>query len=97
MLLPLERIWHRVDLAREDSDTTLFLHLLYAGEMLVKLVAGALVAAVRGDRERHQYSLLHRLVRADGIGEWVQAIDESFSGAIVSGTYFREPQMIADP
>lgn len=80
MLLPLERIWDRVELARDDSDTTLFLHLLYAGEMLVKLVAGGLIAAISDDRERHQYSLLHRLVRADGVGEWAQAIDEALLG-----------------
>jgi hypothetical protein len=48
--------------------------------MLVKLVAGGLIAAISDDRERHQYRLLHRLVRADGIGEWVQAIDEALVG-----------------
>jgi hypothetical protein len=80
MLLPLEKIWHRVELARSDSDTTLFLHLMYAGEMLVKLVAGGLIAAIADNRERHQYSLLYRLVRADGVGEWAQAIDEALIG-----------------
>jgi hypothetical protein len=42
MLLPLERMWHRVDLA-QDEDTTFFLHLMYAGELLTKLVTAAFV------------------------------------------------------
>src|SRR5439155_20414963 len=58
----------------------MFLHLLYAGEMLTKLLTAGLVAAVTDDRERHRYRLLHRLVRADGLGEWVQAIDQVLIG-----------------
>jgi hypothetical protein len=63
MLLPLEIMWHRVDLARSDSDTTFFLHLLYLGEMLSKLVTAGFVAAISDDREMHRYRLVHKLVR----------------------------------
>ena len=38
MLIPLARMWERVEIARQDSDTALFLHLMYAAELLVKLV-----------------------------------------------------------
>lgn len=69
MLLPLKRMWDRVELARSDSDTTLFLHLLYAGEMLTKLVTAGFISAIEDDRERHRYRLVHRLIRADGIGD----------------------------
>jgi hypothetical protein len=80
MLLPLARMWDRVDLARDDADTTFFIHLLYAGEMLTKLITAGFVAAVADDRERHQYRLAHKLIRADGLGEWVQALDEALVG-----------------
>ena len=30
--------------------------------------------------KNHRYRLLHSLVRADGIGEWAQALDELLSG-----------------
>jgi hypothetical protein len=79
MLLALERMWHRVDLAR-DEDTTFFLHLMYAGELLMKLVTAAFVAAVADDREGHRYSLVHKLIRADGLGDWNQALDEALVG-----------------
>ena len=78
--LPMQRIWERVDIARQDSDTALFLHLLYAGEMLTKLVTAGLVAAIGDDRERHRYRLLHRLARADGLGEWTQVLDDLLTG-----------------
>jgi hypothetical protein len=66
MLLPLSMMWHRVHLARDDSDTTFFLHLLYTGEMLTKLVTAGLVAAIPDDREGHRYRLTHRLVVLTG-------------------------------
>lgn len=78
--LPIVRMWKRVDAARDDADTTAFLHLLYASEMIVKLVAAGLVAAVGDDRDRHRYRQIHRLVRADGLGEWRETIDEVLTG-----------------
>jgi hypothetical protein len=80
MILPLKMMWDRVELARGDSDTTLFLHLLYAGEMLMKLVTASLVAAVTDDREGHRYRLTHRLIRSDGLGDWAQTLDEVLVG-----------------
>jgi len=79
-MLPMQKMWERIEVARQDSDTTLFFHLLYAGEMLTKLVAAGLVAAIADDRERHRYRQLHRLVRAEGLGEWVQSIDDVLIG-----------------
>ncbi len=70
----------RVEIAREDSDTALFLHLLYFGEMLTKVVAAGLVAAIVDDPDRHRYRQIHRLVRADGIGEWGSVIDDVLTG-----------------
>jgi len=78
--LPIRKMWERVEIARQDSDTALFFHLLYAGEMLIKLVTAGLVGAVLDDRDRHRYRLLHRLIRADGLGDWPQALDDVLTG-----------------
>lgn len=80
MLTPIKRMWDRVEIARQDSDTALFLHLMYAAEQLAKLTCTGLVAAVCEDVDRHRYRLSHRLVRADGIGEWYAVLDEALNG-----------------
>jgi hypothetical protein len=78
--LPIKRMLERVDRAREDSDTTYFYDLLHFGEMVTKFCTAALVAAVNDDRDRSRYQFLHRLVRASGIGEWAQSMDEILTG-----------------
>ncbi|MGB8848286.1 MAG: hypothetical protein WCC76_01100, partial [Candidatus Acidiferrales bacterium] len=66
--VPIERMRDRLEVARQDSDTALFLYLMYFGEMLLKLAASGLIAAVLDDRDRHRYRQTYRLVRADGLG-----------------------------
>jgi hypothetical protein len=78
--IPIERMLERVARAKEDSDTTYFYDLLLLGEMVTKLIGTGLIAAVLDDRNRSRYQQLHRLVRASGIGEWTQAIDEVLIG-----------------
>ncbi len=79
---PIRRIWEqRVDRAREESESLVFQELLSCGEMVTKIVASALVAAVENDRDNHRYKQIHRLVRADGVGEWAQVIDEVVGGS----------------
>ncbi len=80
MLAPIQRMWDRVEIARQDSDTALFLHLMYAAEQLLKLTCVGLLASVCDDVDRHKYRLSHRLVRADGVGEWCGVLDEILSG-----------------
>jgi tetratricopeptide (TPR) repeat protein len=48
--------------------------------MLTKTITAALIAALEDDPERHRYRQLHRLVRADGIGEWAEALDDILTG-----------------
>jgi len=79
-VLPIDRMKERVSVASQESDTALFFHLLYFGEMLLKLITAGLVAAIEEDRERHKYRQLYRLVRADGIGEWSTSIDDILTG-----------------
>lgn len=78
--LPISRMWERVERDRGDADTTAYLALLYAGEMLVKVVAAGLAAAIRDDRDRHRYRQIHRLVRADGLGDWGDVINDVLTG-----------------
>jgi len=73
-------MWERVEIARQDSDTALFLYLMYSAEQLVKLACTGLVATLCDDVDRHRYRLSHRLVRADGIGDWSAVLDEILSG-----------------
>ncbi len=78
--LPFTRMWQRTDVDRQDSDTTLGLSLLYFGEMVIKTIGVGLVAAIQDDRERNRYRQLCRLVRTDGIGEWVSTIEDVLTG-----------------
>lgn len=79
--MPFDRIRdQRVQIAKEDSDDNYFNSLMYMGEMLVKLSAIGLVAGVNEDRDRHRYRQTYQLVRANGIGEWSQVIDEVLTG-----------------
>jgi hypothetical protein len=60
--LALDKMWERIEIARQDSDTALFYDLLFAGEMIFKIITAGLVAAISEDRERHRYRHLHHLV-----------------------------------
>jgi hypothetical protein len=46
-----------VEIARQDSDTALFLHLMYAAEQLAKLACAGLVSALCDDVDKHRYRL----------------------------------------
>jgi hypothetical protein len=80
VLIPLKKMWERVEIARQDSDTALFFHLMYTGEAVVKLVTAAMVAGIPDDTDRHRYRFSHRLVRADGVGDWTTTLDELLVG-----------------
>ncbi|MCK9522488.1 MAG: NB-ARC domain-containing protein [Proteobacteria bacterium] len=82
VFLPFDRMWQRIEVDRQDSDTTLGLSLLYFGEMIIKTIALGLVAAIQDDRERSRYRQIYQLVRADGIGSWVHIIQEMLTGPI---------------
>ena len=79
-ILPIERMWDRVKIDKDKSDKDYFDALMYTGELMTKLVAAGMVAAVNDGRERHQYRLKYQLIRADGIGVWASAIDEIVNG-----------------
>ena len=76
----INKMLERVKIAKNNSDTSYFYDLTYLGEMIIKIITLGLVASIDNDRERHQYIQEHRLVRADGIGEWVSVIEEIVLG-----------------
>jgi hypothetical protein len=80
MFLPFEKMAARVEIARSDSDTALFYDLMLFGEMVMKFAVAGLVAAIQDDRDRTRYGLVHRLVRASGIGDWATSTDEILFG-----------------
>ncbi len=78
--IPIKRMVERVQKAKEDSDTTYFYDLMLFGEFITKWIISALVAGINEDKDRNKYRQLHRLVRADGIGEWSSVLDEILTG-----------------
>jgi tetratricopeptide (TPR) repeat protein len=73
-------MFQRIDITRTDSETALFYDLLIAGELLLKVAVAGLTAAVADDRDRNRYRIEHRLVRADGLGEWAGSLEEVITG-----------------
>lgn len=77
---PIDLLNKKIEVAKEDSDTAMFMQLMYSAEQLVKIVTSGLLACIDDDKQRHRYSQEYRLVRADGIGEWSSCLDEILSG-----------------
>lgn len=78
--LPLAKMIERNVIAREESDTTYFYDLLVLGEFLSKTIIASIVSGLTEEKDRNKYRLLHRLVRADGIGEWSAVLEEALNG-----------------
>lgn len=88
MFVPFERMRERLAIESQDSDATLSLASLYFGELVLKLTTIAVVSAVRDDVDRHRYRQCHRIVRADGLGEWNAALRDVVTGP---GAHFLDP------
>lgn len=76
----IDQVLVRADRAKEDSDFTYFFSLLLAGEALAKTTILGLVACIADDKDRHRYRLEHALAHADGLGDWVRALDDALTG-----------------
>ena len=77
---PFDRMWEQVEVEYENSEVAYFNALMYMGELMTKMVAAGMVAAVDNARDRQQYRLQHHLIRADGVGDWGKAIDDVLTG-----------------
>ena len=75
-LVPVARMRERLRRSREDSDATYFFDVVAAGELVLKLTVTGLTASLRRDPDGHQYRIESALVRGNGLGDWVSALDE---------------------
>ena len=75
-----DRIDDRVARDREDGDSAYFNALILKLEYLTKIIVSGVIACVGDDADRHRYSLEHKLVRANSIGEWVEALNMALVG-----------------
>lgn len=78
-MLPLRRMWERVDITAHESDVAYFYDLLHLGELLTKIVVTTLVASI-SNREGNRYQLERDLLRADGLGDWVAVLHTTLVG-----------------
>lgn len=79
-MIPIAKMWDRINITRSESETAGFYDLLFLGEMVTKLIVAGLVSLVGEDRERQRYEVEYALVRANGIGDWVTSLDELTTG-----------------
>jgi hypothetical protein len=74
------RVLKRADREKADSDFSYFFSLLLAGETVLKVAVAGVVASLIDDKDRNRYRLEHSLLRADGIGDWSQALNDALGG-----------------
>ena len=71
---------NRIALDKEDGNHAYFHALSLKLEYVTKIVTAGVVACIGEDVDRNRYSLEHKLVRANSIGEWVKALDTALVG-----------------
>ena len=64
---------NRVEQGKEEGDQGYFYALSLKLEYLTKIITSGVVACIGDDVDRHGYSLEHKLVRADSVGDWTEA------------------------
>ena len=76
----IDKLVHKLDVAKEESDFSYFISLLVVGECITKLIVLISIVNLHEDKNRHRYRILHSLVRANGVGDWSKAIDDLMTG-----------------
>ena len=71
---------NRVALDKEEGDIAYFGALALKLEYLTKIVAAGIVACIGDDVDRHRYTLEHKLVRANAVGDWVDVLNKALTG-----------------
>ena len=71
----------RIALDKEDGNYACFYALSLKLEYITKIVTSGVLACIGDDVDRHRYSLEHKLVRANSIGEWAKALNEALVGS----------------
>ena len=75
-----DKIDARVVLDGEEGDIARFHALSLKLEYLTKVVTAGVVACIGDDADRQRYTLEHKLVRANAIGDWVEALNTALTG-----------------
>ena len=75
-----DRIDNRIALDKEEGDHAYFHALALKLEYVTKIVTAGIIACIGEDVDRHRYSLEHKLVRANSIGEWVESLHMALVG-----------------
>ncbi len=70
----------RIELDREEGDIAYLNALLLKLEFLTKMIVAGVVACIDDDVDRCRYSLEHRLVRADSLGNWTDVLNTALVG-----------------
>lgn len=78
-----DSINRRVALDKENSDSAYFFALSLKLEYITKIVTSGVLACVYDDVDRCRYSLEHKLVRADSIGDWASTLNLVLTGPAV--------------
>ena len=75
-----DKIDERVTLDKEEGDIAYFQALTLKLEYVTKVVTAGVVACIGDDADRHRYTLEHKLVRANAIGDWTDALNTALTG-----------------
>ena len=76
----LDKIAARVALDKDEGDIAYFNALALQLEYLTKIVTSGVIACLGDDADRHRYTLEHRLVRANSIGDWADILNLALTG-----------------
>lgn len=76
----LQKVWHRIELDKEDSQLTFFNSLMYLGEVITKTTCLFMLSGLGESQKNYKYTQLYKLVRANGIGDWKGSLDELLTG-----------------
>lgn len=92
---PFRIFGEKLESLKEESDWAYCMGLMEFGEMILKSQVAGMLSAVKDSEERHRYSLEHKAVRASGIGEWVEILDNILIGQAATHLVdeFREVQV----
>lgn len=80
MFVPFDKMWERVENDKNESDVSLCQCLMNFGEFALKIIVIALISLLENESERLRYRQEHKLVRANGLGDWANIAEEILVG-----------------
>ncbi len=85
----LQPMQDRVTSDMQEGDIALFAALGLQFEFVTKIAVSGVLSCLSDDPDRHRYSLEHRLVRANAIGDWADVLTTATTG---SPAHFFRPE-----